>query len=171
LFVWALKFWNNRARGWKTLLSTHSLLKYLLPSSSLSPSLPFFSPISVSLSANIAFLVRSGHPWSRIKGNWWSTAAAPALLLFSNQCQLEAVHTSRPETHKLSSPSLFLLFLLPRPSLSLVQGYSMPRLDGGAAQQWHGSMTVVALQGTMPARLIKRCGLLQVVSVQAPPRE
>jgi hypothetical protein len=53
---------------------------------------------------------------------WACTAATPTLLLFSNQRRLEAAHASRPESHKLSSPSLFLppLFLLHMASLLLL---------------------------------------------------
>jgi hypothetical protein len=51
---------------------------------------PLFSPLCSlgvqqrELSVDTAFLARSVRPWSRIKGNWGRTAAAPALLLFPN---------------------------------------------------------------------------------------
>jgi hypothetical protein len=48
------------------------------------------------------------------------TIVAPTLLLFSNQRRLEAAHASRPDSRKLSFPSLFLLFLLCGPSLLLL---------------------------------------------------
>jgi hypothetical protein len=62
-------------------------------------------------------MARSGHPWSYVNGNWGRTAVASALILFSNQRQLRWCTHQRPESHKLSSPSLFLLFLLRRTTL------------------------------------------------------
>jgi hypothetical protein len=72
-------------------------------------------------------------------GGGGGTAVALALLLFSNQRRLEAAHTSRPKSHKFSSPSLFLLFLLRQPSFLLLilfaRGYSTSRSNSGAARQ------------------------------------
>jgi hypothetical protein len=100
------------------------------------------------------------------------TAAALDLLLFSNQRRHEAAHALSPESHKLSSPSLFLLFLLH--DLLFSFSFSCVELLHGTAQRRHDPTTVVALQDTMAARLdgatsqgttvarhLKRRGLLQ----------
>jgi hypothetical protein len=114
--------------------------------------------------------VRLGRPWTRVKGNWGCIATAPALLLFSNQRQLEVAHTSRPESGKLSSPSLFIFFLLHQPSLSLAQGYSTTRSDDSCgSSRHHGNMTPQATRaplGSTGAGSSKRV----TAWAQAPPR-
>jgi hypothetical protein len=152
---------------------------------------PFFL-LSLSLLSRSSLLILSSHLFARlgssnvssrrVSPSWLGRAIHGAASREIGNAQQQHRPASSPTsvglrgcTHRGPSPvsSLPLLFLFSFSCTGLLFSFSFScaGLLHGMARWRRGLMTVVALQGTTAARLLKWRGLLQVAPAQAPPWE